>query len=104
MWFPWCFAAARDAFDREDESNLVWPQMAASDVSLAKGESLTPIILFDFVSLVKGLGRTCIFAVAVDHEMVNELTILFTYQFTAMMLPWEYLPVVWANCFCRFDN
>jgi hypothetical protein len=31
------WAAASSAFDREDASNLVWPQMGASEVSLTNG-------------------------------------------------------------------
>jgi hypothetical protein len=40
-----CFvsAAASGAFDREDAPNLVWPQIAASGVSLAKGEFMSSI-------------------------------------------------------------
>ena len=36
------FAVASGAFDQEGASNLVWPHMAASAVSLAKGEFLYP--------------------------------------------------------------
>jgi hypothetical protein len=49
------FSVASGAFDPEGASNLVWPHMAASAVSLAKGEFLYPHLLLDWTYLTKGI-------------------------------------------------
>jgi len=53
----WFLAVASGAFDPEGASNLVWPHMAASAVSLAKGEFLYPYLLLDWTYSYKGNFR-----------------------------------------------
>jgi len=43
LCFVFVSAAASGAFDREDAPNLVWPQIAASGTSLARGEFLSSV-------------------------------------------------------------
>jgi nitrogen fixation-related uncharacterized protein len=64
------WAAASGAFDREDASNLVWPQMGASEVSLTNGALRSLISPFHSIfcstcSICR--GKICIFAVPLDY-------------------------------------
>lgn len=80
------FAVARVAFDREDGSNMVWPHMAASEVSLAKGG----LLFFPSVSfclLVSISWSRQVIYLTVDHENGEEIDRRLCSHFLFQVLP-----------------